>query len=330
MAERAEPFELAAAPMPSPGEDQIVIRNHAVAINPIDGVLQKIAVFPLKYPTILGQDVAGVVEAVGPNVTRFKEGDRVLGHAAGTATGSVAENGFQNFTVLRTNLVCEIPDGISFASAAVVPLGCSTAAGALFQEDFLNMQFPTEPRQKRVGKPVLIWGGSSSVGSNAIQLAVAAGYEVITTASPRNFEYVKKLGASQVFDYNNSTIVEDLVNAFKGKTIAGVLDCISGPSWAPCFEVLHRSAGLKFVVTTRPGWHGPPEDVKIKYVYGLSLKDNEVGKAIYEDFLPKALKSGAFVTAPEPLIVGKGLESIQDAVYLQAKGTSAKKVVVLL
>lgn len=330
LAERAEPFKVDAAPVPGPGENQIVIRNYAVAINPIDGDLQSFAVFPLKYPTILGQDVAGVVEAVGLNVTRFKRGDRVLGHAAGSATGSNAENGFQKFTLLRTNLACEITDEISFESAAVVPNGCSTAACAMFQKDFLNMQLPTEPRQKPVGKSVLIWGGSSSVGCNAIQLAVAAGYEVITTASPSNFEYVKKLGASQVFDYNKPTIIEDLVSVFKGKLIAGALDCISGPAWAPCFEVLHKCTGFKLVVTTRKGWHEPPEDVQIKWVYGLTLRNNEVGKAIYEDFLPKALKSGAFVAAPEPLIAGKGLENIQDAVYLRAKGTSAKKVVVLL
>jgi NADPH:quinone reductase-like Zn-dependent oxidoreductase len=65
--------------------------------------------------------------------------------------------------------------------------------------------------------------GSTSVGSNAIQLAVAASYKVITAASPKNFDYVKKLGASQVFDYHSKTVVHDLINAFKGKTIAGAL-----------------------------------------------------------------------------------------------------------
>lgn len=159
---------------------------------------------------------------------------------------------------------------------------------------------------------------------------MAAGYEVITTVSLRNFEYVKKLGVSQVFDYNKSSIAEDLVDALKVKVMAGVFDYISGPAWAPCFEVAQRSTGLKCVVTVREGWHEPPEDVKVKYVWGIALKDNEVGKAIYEDFLPKALKSGTFVPAPEPLIAGKGLESIQTAVHLQARGTSAQKVVVSL
>jgi hypothetical protein len=70
--------------------------------------------------------------------------------------------------------------------------------------------------------------------------------------------------------------------------------------------------------------------VKIKHIFGTSIKDNEVGKAIYEDFLPKALKAGTFVPAPEPLIAGKGLESVQGAVDLVNKGVSARKIVVAL
>jgi hypothetical protein len=68
----------------------------------------------------------------------------------------------------------------------------------------------------------------------------------------------------------------------------------------------------------------------MKQVFSPSIKDNHVGQAIFEDFLPKALEARTFIPAPEPLVVGKGLESIQGAVDLQCKGTSAKKVVVLL
>lgn len=69
----------------------------------------------------------------------------------------------------------------------------------------------------------MIWGGSTSVGCNALQLAKAAGYEVITTASPANFEYLKKLGASEVFDYNSSSVKEDLISAFNGKEVVGAV-----------------------------------------------------------------------------------------------------------
>ena len=86
----------------------------------------------------------------------------------------------------------------------------------------------------------------------------------------------------------------------------------------------------KFVATAQP----PPKDVlpgvEAKFILGGSLKDNEVGKVIYEDFLPKALAEGQFVAAPEPVVIGNGLEHIQAAFEVQKKGVSAKKVVVSL
>ena len=329
-AAKSKPFEVKSAPLWTPGENEILVRNHAVAINPVDGGLQSFAFFPLEYPTILGQDIAGEVVAVGSNVTRFKKGARVLGHGVGLATKQPQHNAFQAYTVVQTNMASEIPESISFESAAVIPLGLSTAASGLFQDGFLNLQFPTVPPQKETGKTLLIWGGASSVGSNAIQLAVAAGYQVVTTASPKNFEYVKKLGASAVYDYNSSTVGDDLLEFFHGKTSAGALDCIGGPAWSICTDFVHKSSGSKFVATTKRGSPDPPEGVTIKPVFATTIKDNAVGKAVYEDFLPKALEAGTFVPAPEPLVSGKGLESVQGAVDLHQKGVSARKVVVSL
>ena len=96
----------------------------------------------------------------------------------------------------------------------------STAACGLFSTDHLALQYPSATPNS-TGKTLLVWGGSTSVGSNAIQLAVAAGYEVVTTSSPRNFDYVKELGASQIFAYKSTTVVEDVIEAFEDKTIVG-------------------------------------------------------------------------------------------------------------
>jgi NADPH:quinone reductase-like Zn-dependent oxidoreductase len=174
-------------------------------------------------------------------------------------------------------------------------------------------------------------GGASSVGSSAIQLAVAAGYEVITTASPKNFDYVKKLGASQVFDYKSPTVVSDLLDAFEGKTSLGAFDTIGSGAWELPVEFVQKSKGAKFVVTVTHGWQEDhPKEVTMKQAFAPSIKGNHVGKAVFEDYLPKALKNGTFVTAPEPLIAGKGLQSLQMAVDLQRRGVSARKVIVLL
>lgn len=239
------------------------------------------------------------------------------------------------YTILQVNITSEIPSTLSYENACVLPLGLSTAAAGMFSKDFLALQYPTVP-PKPTGKTLLVWGGSTSVGCNAVQLAVSAGYEVISTASPKNFDLVKTLGASQVFDYSSPTVVSDLIKAFKGKTCAGAVaighaltTATSGLSEA-CVEVVARSEGNKFVAMAQP----PPKDllpsVETKFILGGSVRDNEVGKTIYEDFLPKALAVGQFVAAPDPLVVGKGLEFMQDALEVQKKGVSAKKVVVSL
>ena len=83
-------------------------------------------------------------------------------------------------------------------------------------------------------------------------------------------------------------------------------------------------------MSTKRGFPEPPEGVTLMPVFGLTIKNNEISKAIYEDFLPRALESGSFTPAPEPLVAGQGLESVQAAVDLQRSGVSAKKVIVKL
>lgn len=310
----------------------------------------------LKYPIILGFDVAGEVVEIGPGVTRFKLGDRVVGHANGTdkECNSPSHGAFQTYTVLLANATSPIPRTMSYESASVLPLGLSTAACGLFQKDQLALQHPSASPEP-IGKTLLIWGGSTSVGCNAIQLAVAAGYQVITTCSPKNFAYVKKLGASQAFDYNSKTVVADLIRAFDGKSTAGAL-AIGARAAENCLDVLDKCKGDKFIsMATYPVPQQPPKHfallsivasyasgmaniwvksktrgIRTNFIFGSSLLYNEVGKAIYVEFLPQALADGTYVAAPEPHVVGKGLEYIQVAYDLQRKGVSAKKVVVSL
>jgi NADPH:quinone reductase-like Zn-dependent oxidoreductase len=102
-------------------------------------------------------------------------------------------------------------------------LALSTAAHGLYQKDMLNLPLPTND-PKSIGKALVVWGGSSAVGAATIQLAKASGLEVIATASPRNFDMVKGLGASAVFDYSSASIVDDIVARLKDKNVAGAYD----------------------------------------------------------------------------------------------------------
>ena len=349
-------LEVRSAPYTHPRENEIVVKNYAVAINPTDWITQvagNIVYRWIKYPFVLGEDLAGEVVEVGKAVTRFNVGDRVLGHAVGTDKNrnTSAEGAFQTYTVLLAHMAAPIPSTMSYETAAVLPLALSTAACGLFQKDHLALHYPSAVPQP-TGKTLLIWGGSTSVGSNAIQLAVAAGYEVITTASPRNFDYVKELGANQVFDYNSKTVVKDIIAAFQGKMLAGALAIGTG-SAELCVDIVHACNGNKFVSMTSPSVSFTSgmtfqmalklvssnvslqvkcrtRHIRTKYIWGSSLKENEVSKVIYEDFLPKALAEGRYVAAPEPSVVGTGLEYIQAGFDAQIKGVSARKVVVSL
>jgi NADPH:quinone reductase-like Zn-dependent oxidoreductase len=149
----------------------------------------------VKYPFVLGSDVAGEVVEVGEGIERFNVGDRVVALAAGMDKRSIGapEGASQLYSVVRDNLCSPIPDSMSYADASVIPLGVCTAACGMFMKDYSSLYYP-KVTSKPTGEVYLIWGGSTSVGCNAIQLAVGAGYEVITTASPKNFAMLKSWG----------------------------------------------------------------------------------------------------------------------------------------
>jgi NADPH:quinone reductase-like Zn-dependent oxidoreductase len=197
------------------GDHKVLAKVHAWAINPCDYMLQDRDMGPA-YPLILGCDVAGTVEAVVPGsiaASRFRVGDRVFGFTA--------NNGFQDYVALDARLTSKIPDHMAYREPVVLGLCSATSAMFLFGEDYLHLDFPELGAPKK-RKSVLIWGGSSAVGSNAIQLATAAGYDVITTCSKNNFDYVKGLGAVQVFDYKDPDVTEKIAAELDKCECAGV------------------------------------------------------------------------------------------------------------
>ncbi len=357
-------LSVAEAPYTKPRADQLVVRNHVVAINPLDWIIQvegNLTYGWLNYPTVLGADVAGEVVEIGSAVTRFAVGDRVFAMAVGTDkdanTGS--EGAFQNYTVVLERLASPIPQAMSFEEASVLPLAVSTASAGLFEKNQLGLQMPSASA-KSTGQTVLVWGGSTSVGSNAIQLAVAAGYEVITTSSPRNFEYVTSLGASLVFDYNSPTVIADIIAALKQRTLAGAISF--GTTGAPaCVKIVAKTTGKKFIAIATPPVSfetlgeqpqsrferarvtrkliasnialqvsARPNGVGFNYIFGSSIKNTDVSTAIFQDFLPAALAEGRYIATPQPVVVGHGLGDIQAAMDQQRHGVSAAKLVVTL
>ncbi|KAJ5469328.1 hypothetical protein N7539_008946 [Penicillium diatomitis] len=365
--QKAPSLQVRDAPSPSsPSAGQLVIRNRAVAINPIDSLIQSrgnMMFTHLKYPFVLGYDMAGEVMQTGPGVTHVKPGDRVLAFSRGPEkdTNDPAQSAFQKYAIVNEDFVCRIPETVDFAHAATLPLAVMTAAAALYDSSQLGLKLPqlvSSSRKKSASTSkgtVLIWGGSTSVGCNAIQLAVASGYEVFTTASPKNHDLVCRLGATRVWDYKSPSVVDDIVAELKRRILVGAVSIGSGAA-EKCIQIVGRCEGnRKIAMVTYPVPDKDPENFavlrtvaiflfslvsyKIRGLLGgfksnlvviSPILDNGIARTVMTEYLPEALAEGSFVCAPEPEIVGEGLEYIQEAFVRLRGGVSAKKLVVSL
>ncbi|KAL4877827.1 chaperonin 10-like protein [Aspergillus karnatakaensis] len=338
----AHPYRIQDASYPTPGPGEIVIKNAAVAINPSDWKIQTYGAPWLRsWPFILGTDVAGVVANVGPGVRRFTKDQRVVAYCHNLGTGVSANSGFQLYTLVKETTAAGIPDAITFEEAAVLPQAISTAAAGLFLKESLDLPLPTcdatASKPTSTTKSILIWGGASSVGATAIQLAVAAGLTVITTASAHNHELVKSLGAKEVFDYRSPTVVQDLagVLASPGAEIVGVLDAISETASfelvRAVLEALKGGAAVRTICVLP--YDNPTAEFAPIFVSSnfLTYESNKrVANGIWRDFLSEAMGSGGLKPKPDPEVVGHGLDAIQNAVDILKRGVSAKKLVVTL
>ncbi|SOB96152.1 zinc-binding alcohol dehydrogenase family protein [Thalassospira xiamenensis] len=172
----------------------ILVRVKGVAVNPVDFKVRRGKADDGNFK-ILGWDAAGVVEAVGADVTLFRPGDEVW--YAGDVTRSGSNTQFQ---LVDERIVAPKPKSLGFADAAALPLTAITAWEALFD----RMMIDRNAKDANAGKTLLVIGGAGGVGSIAIQLGKLAGLTVIATASrPETIDWVKDLGADQVINHRN-------------------------------------------------------------------------------------------------------------------------------
>ncbi|KAE8334261.1 hypothetical protein BDV24DRAFT_170376 [Aspergillus arachidicola] len=332
MSSKSKPFLVDQAPLYRPGRGEILIRNHVVAVNPVDWKIQDSGRYLSTYPFILGRDTAGIVEDVGEGVTRFLKGQRVIAHLHSPRSGNSAHAAYQVFSLASEKLSAHIPSHITFEQGAVLPLAISTAAAGLYLPEYLGLPLPLTVPKPTAGV-VLIWGGSSSVGATAIQLAVASGLHVIATASSSNHAFVKSLGAHDMFDYTSPTAVQSVLAILKTSKLVGVYDAIGNEkSTASLVAITGNIIRPVPAVAVHPCEH-PTATFNPKSIssYGIVYSPNEaIGAAVWEHFVPVALESGQLQAKPDPVVIGHGLESIQYGLEVQKAGVSAKKIVVTL
>jgi len=234
--------ELAEVERPQPGENQLLVKVRAAAVNPVDWKIRDGLgeMFGLKPPLILGCEVAGMVEAVGgrgpsrTDIGGFVAGDDVYGYL-GAHSGGYAE-----YVAAPASEFVRKPKHIDFDTAASVPVAALTAWQGIFDHGELAR-----------GQRILITGASGAVGSMAVQLAKNKGAYVIGTGSGRNQEFVRKLGADEFVDYKK-TKFEDKVNA-----LDLVFDTVGGDTQERAFQTLKRGGVLVSTVS-------PPSAEKAK------------------------------------------------------------------
>jgi NADPH:quinone reductase-like Zn-dependent oxidoreductase len=224
-----EALKLEDVPRPEPKEGQILVRVMAAGVNPVDEASrsEKYAkFFGITLPFIPGYDIAGVVEKAGAKITKFKTGDPVYAYLDLKDGGGYAE-----YAVATEVEAAPKPKSISFIEAAGVPVVALTAWQALIDTAKLS-----------AGQTVLIHGGSGGVGSFAIQIAKARGAKVIATASTRNQDLLKQLGADVAVDYTKQKF-EDVA-----KDVDVVLDSVGKDTLARSYGVVKKGGCIVTLV----------------------------------------------------------------------------------
>lgn len=210
-------------PVPEPRAGEVRIRVRAAGLNPVDFKLREGKLKPitrLSMPIVLGSELAGTVDALGPGVTRLAVGDEVFARVAKDRLGAFAE-----WCCVAEELVARKPTSTDFPSAAAIPLAASTALQVLRDELFVSK-----------GQRVFIPGGAGGVGTFAIQLAKHFGASVATTASPRGKALVERMGADVVVDYTTTRFANELSD------YDSAFDLVGGETLAGCFDVVRRGA----------------------------------------------------------------------------------------
>ena len=321
-------------PEPKLRDDYVLVDVKAVAINPTDW---KHVEFLNHKGLLSGCDYAGIVVDVGKNAKKaWKKGERVAGLAHGGNSLQPEDGAFAERIVARSGGQFRIPESMSYEEAATLGVAIITVGQGMYQQMKLN--WPNNPTKS--GEWILIYGGSSGMGTIGILFAKLSGYKVVTTCSPRNFDLAKSFGADVVFDYNDPKATEK-INKLTNNDLKYVWDTISEESTAEfCSKVISAGGTHGFIGRNKPS----REDIKIVYSLGYTAAGEAVDKGMikvsaedaakdYEwmitwvDGVQELLDAGKIKAHPPK--VTKGLENIIPGLE-EIKTISGKKLVYTL
>lgn len=262
-------------------------------------------------------------------------------HAINLVSGRPQDGAFALYTVIPVDKAAILPGTISFVDGVVIPFALEAAACALSLKvpgvampgvptPALGLPYPSlEQPVQSSGKTLVVYGGSSSVGSMITQLATSAGIRIISIAGTHNFGFSKRCGAAQVLDHNDPLVVDRIVEAIGisgQRGFVGIFDAISTPeTYAHDLAVLAKLGGGHLACV-----HPPPADVPANVKAGMIFAVNDIATPVWENYVTPALETGKLQCLPPPTVVGKGLECVQEGLKRSKAGVSATKLVVEL
>ncbi|KAH9849338.1 oxidoreductase [Lenzites betulinus] len=334
-------------PMPAIDSNDVLVRTFAAALGPPD--LRAIEFDPTPGG-ILGSDWAGEIVQVGKDVTARKVGERVAGFVRGDRS---AERGaFAEYVKSPADLVWVIPNALSYAEAATMSIELCTCAQALYYTGRLELPLPSNDILER-DEWLFVYGGSSSCGQYAIQLARASVFRVITTASPRNFALLRSLGAAVVCDYHDPAVVEKVKAATEDSIRYGI-DAIGLPETQELSQRVFGRAGGKLITLLWANKTRVREDFEVSYELPLfpqlTLVYTGLGRAFdmpgmhfsvspedtaqmaaFVATIPALVQAGQLRPNPVRLVEERGLAAIPRGLKdLEEGKVSGEKIVVLL
>ena len=232
-------------PRPKPAAGRLLVRVKAAGVGNWDALVREGKIPQEPLPLILGYELSGIVEAVGAEVSGFKAGDEVYGATNEQLTGAYAE-----YALPLARMMAQKPKTLNFIEAASAPIATVTAWQMLF--DYADVL---------AGETVLVHGAAGNVGAYAVQLASQAGLHVFATAASADLDYVKRLGAERVVNYNRERF-EDLLT-----DVDVVLDTVGGEAQQRSFQVMKPGGILVSVVSPIPETLQKRLGVRAAYFY---------------------------------------------------------------
>lgn len=287
----ASVLELTNAPVPALESNDVLIKVHAAALNPVDWKIREgylAGMLEHKLPLTLGWDVAGEISAIGEGVTDWSVGDAVYSRPNIARDGSYAE-----YIAIDASEIALKPSSLDWNHAAAVPLAALTAWQSLY--DFADV---------KAGERVLIQAGAGGVGSFAIQLAKLRGAHVISTCSSKNVDFLKSLGADEVIDYTQQDVGEL-------KDLDVVFDTLGGDALASSWQTLKADGRLVSIVDVPDEETAKTHGVNAGFVF---VQPNQVQLKVLADLIDDG-KVSVTVDSVFPL---------KDAAAAQAKSETGR------